>query len=298
MYTKPFLSFEKQVELLQARGLVINDKVGAGDFLASVNYYRFTGYAIPFMDNREHFKNGVVIEDIINVIRLDERLRDLLANALEWIEIDFRTTFAYEHSRMYGATGYMDGRTFCDPEKHGETLKKVKDVICPPNNRQQEAFIGHLTGKYGEVPVWAIVEALPFGNVVHMYKNMHNRDKPTVAKRYSLQKDILGSYIQHILVVRNMCAHHTRLWDKTLYGFRPFSGLPEINWSATDTRKIFYTLLLVNRMTRHIPQTCFDRFLWRCGLMALLKDFQALPNCNPFKIMGIPENGFDRVWWE
>ena len=168
------------------------------------------------------------MEDVIKAIRLDERLRDLLANALEWIEIDFRTTFAHTHSMLYGAAGYMDCSNFRDPQKHGEVLKKALEVINPQNSRAREAFIEHLMQKYGEVPLWAIVETLPFGNVVHMYGNMHKHDKPLIAKHYTLHSDILGSYIKHILVVRNMCAHHTRLWDKTLYGLRPFAGLPEI----------------------------------------------------------------------
>ena len=103
MYAKPHLSFEKQVNLLAQRGLGIHDLATTQEALASINYYRFSGYAIPFMTNREEFKKGVTFENILLAMRLDERLRDLMAVALEWIELDFRTTFAHEHSKLYGA---------------------------------------------------------------------------------------------------------------------------------------------------------------------------------------------------
>ena len=297
MYAKPFLTFEQQLALLQSRGLSVGDTQKAREVLATLNYYRFSGYAIPFMENREKFKEGAVFEHILQAVHLDEKLRDHLATALEWIEIDFRTTLAHEHARRHGAVGYMDSRNFDNPQKHAEFMAKADEILNPADSRGGEIFIWHLGQKYGEVPLWALVEVLQFGNVVHMYWNMRKQDKPLVARRYKLQGDILGSYIKHLLVVRNMCAHHARFWDKTLYGFRPFAGLPAVDWSSIDTRRVFYTFLLVHRMARHVAESCFDLEKWRSELLALLLEFQKLPHCSPFKIMGIPENGLDAKWW-
>lgn len=44
---KDWLSYEQQVELLGQRGMRIDDEASAAEFLARVNYYRFSGY-FPF----------------------------------------------------------------------------------------------------------------------------------------------------------------------------------------------------------------------------------------------------------
>jgi abortive infection bacteriophage resistance protein len=118
MYAKPHKTFEEQIALLQMRGLAVSDMVLAKAVLASTNYYRFTGYAIPFMEHREKFKAGVAFEHVFQAMRLDAQLRDLLAKALECVEIDFRTTFAYEHSQCHGPMGYRNPACFVDPVQH------------------------------------------------------------------------------------------------------------------------------------------------------------------------------------
>ena len=293
---KPHLPLEQQVDLLQTRGLVIGDKGLAQGVLGVVNYYRFTGYAIPFMISREQFKTNVMFEHVLQAIRLDERLRDLLAMALEWIEIDFRTTFAYEHSKAYGALGYKDNGNFQDKQKHGVTLTKVETEI----ENSREPFILHFKRKREDCPVWAMVEVVSFGSVVHLYKNMRPSDPSyiAIARHYEIRSDFLGSYMQHISVVRNLCAHHTRLWDKNFYGVRPLLSWKQAMLNVSNTQKLFYTVLLIYRLTRHLPTICFDRSAWKNDVIALLKEFNKLPNCSPFSLMGIPDNGFESVWWE
>ena len=302
MYTKPHKTFDEQIDLLEKRGLIVNDKQVAKNVLASVNYYRFSGYAIQFMadSERKQFKAGVSVDDVLKVMTFDGKLRDLLAEALEHIEIDFRAKFAYEHSKKYGPMGYRDPGNFFSSQRHNDVMAKVKDIIDPPSGSPKEMSIAHLTQKYGEVPVWAMVEVVPFGSVVRMYQIMRMCDKPQIAMRYYAVDDhkVFDSYIKHLSVVRNMCAHHSRLWDRTFYGPRLSGIFHSVNWSSMDTRRLFCTLVLIHYMTRSIPKVCFDRDRWRSELISLLKDFQSLPNCNPFRIMGIPSNGFDPVWWE
>ena len=58
-YAKPYLTIDKQVDLLDSRGLRIKDRSVARDLLTGVNYYRLTGYAIPFSIDREHDNSRV-----------------------------------------------------------------------------------------------------------------------------------------------------------------------------------------------------------------------------------------------
>jgi len=295
-YEKPFLTFDEQVQLLQSRGLIIADPGFAREVLASVNYYRFSGYAIPFMTSREQFKNGVQFETIVQAMRLDEQLRDHLAAALETLEINFRTTFAHEHSRIHQALGYTDQQCFNFENRNefAELMQRVNDEI----SKSKERCIPHLMEKYGVVPVWAMVEVVSFGIIVRMYRNMDKRDQLQIARRYAIVDKILGSYMQHLLVLRNMCAHHARLWDKEFFGIIPLNNWRKAKLPLHKNRRVFFSILLLYRLTRHVPEKIFNRDVWKQKTLALLNNFQKLPHCAPFEIMGIPENGFDDVWWE
>lgn len=302
-YTKQFRTFGDQVDLLVSRGLSVADKAAACDFLASTNYYRFTGYAIPFLldDNRERFRPGTTFEQVCGMMAFDERLRDIVTRALRAVEVDFRTTVAHEHARAYGATGYQDGANFGNRQAHEGLLEKIRDDIT----NSKEKCVDHFKRKYGgSVPVWAAVEIVSFGKVSRMYKAMKDCDKIRVAKRYFLNSKDLSSYIQHLSVVRNVCAHHARLWDRNFsldilghYGFKPVSEWAREGISASDTRFLFHTLALIHRMARPVPESCFNRGKWKDEIIELLRAQQQTPHCDTFRIMGIPENWIDGFWW-
>ena len=88
-YIKKFATHVDQVALLKARGLVFGNEAAAEISLKSVNYYRFTGYALPFTRDREHFLPNATFEDVMSICSFDSRLRDLLFEVLEAIELDF-----------------------------------------------------------------------------------------------------------------------------------------------------------------------------------------------------------------
>lgn len=94
-YNKPPLSFDKQIELLASRGLVVSDCVKAEQFLSQVNYYRFSAYCLPFEIKRHQFHFGVTFKQIQKLYEFDRRLRFLIDEALEVIEISVRTAVSY-----------------------------------------------------------------------------------------------------------------------------------------------------------------------------------------------------------
>ena len=61
VYNKPWLSCADQVALLRNRGLTIGDAAAAADFLAHINYYRFSGYCLAFENPRHQFIAGVTL---------------------------------------------------------------------------------------------------------------------------------------------------------------------------------------------------------------------------------------------
>ena len=93
-YDKPCLTENQQIALLKSRGLSVQDDSAAERTLTRINYYRLSGYAIPFLVNREHFKTGVSFDDLLSVYRFDRVLRDLLFEALEAAELAYRAVLA------------------------------------------------------------------------------------------------------------------------------------------------------------------------------------------------------------
>lgn len=77
-YNKHPLSFDKQIELLNSRGLVVSDRVKAEKFLSQVNYYRFSAYCIPFEIKRHKFHSGATFERIQILYEFDRKLRFLI----------------------------------------------------------------------------------------------------------------------------------------------------------------------------------------------------------------------------
>ncbi len=52
-YSSPPTTIKQQLELLQQRGMTIDDSANAESFLKQVSYYRFVGYALHFEEFRD-----------------------------------------------------------------------------------------------------------------------------------------------------------------------------------------------------------------------------------------------------
>jgi abortive infection bacteriophage resistance protein len=123
-YNKPPLTIEQQVDRLAARGLAIPDKARAAHYLAHLNYYRLRAYWLPLeRDPKQHiFKVGTSFEHVLDLYVFDRKLRLLLLDAIERIEVSLRTQWAYHLAHQYGPHAYLDARHFKDPTKHASGL--------------------------------------------------------------------------------------------------------------------------------------------------------------------------------
>lgn len=108
-FDKPPISFEEQLELLISRGLVVNDTDKVLHYISQINYYRLAAYSLPFEETRNPHKfiEGTTFNKILDHYLFDRELRLHLLDAIERIEISFRTQWAYHISHQYGAHGYL-----------------------------------------------------------------------------------------------------------------------------------------------------------------------------------------------
>ena len=220
-YTKPFKSYDELLELLQSRGLNISNNAYALLKLQHIGYYRLSAYFLPLQHKKDSnqknmFLPDVTFEDILELYYFDTKLRRLIFEAIERIEIYFRTQIAHCHSAEYGAFGYLDKENLkCSQE----FFDQLQDAISKEKNRSRESFVNHFKKKYNstDLPIWAVVEVISMSTLSKLYASLKTRQQQQIVKPFAkINKDVLYNWFHALTVVRNTCAHHTRLWNKTL----------------------------------------------------------------------------------
>lgn len=231
----------------------------------------------------------------MSAYRYDRKLRDLLFEAAEAVEIDFRARFAYAFSRRYGALGYRKIANFADQGKFPDILKNIDSEL----DRSKERCVAHFKTLYfqGEVPIWALVEVLSFGTLAKLYNILEEQGRRDISMAYGIKWDILGSYIWHMSVIRNLCAHHARIYDRAFYNFRPLNEWRKMRPPISDTRSVFHQCALAYRLLRNVSRDCFDRDEWRNRLFIHFRSATQFPCANIKAIMCVPANAETSPLW-
>lgn len=240
-YTKTPLSIESQIEKLEKRGLIIDNKELTNDSLSNISYYRLRAYTYPFQDNtntdldHQFLRKGILYKDIIDLYSFDSKLRSLIFNSIEKIEIALRTKIIQRYSESTNNSHwYEDESLFNDKsyfvekpnDKTGQLEKeeiflynKLYDDIIHEINRSNEDFIQHYKSKYStpdNPPAWMALEVISFGTLSRLYELLKKDDnKKAIAKLLGLNKiDILENWMHALSILRNCCAHHSRIWNR------------------------------------------------------------------------------------
>lgn len=295
-YQKPWLPYPDQVARLVQRGLTVPDSTTAERFLTHVNYYRFSGYCLAFEQRRHAFLRGVTFDDIVGAYAFDVALRDLLTEALEVIEIDMRACLAYHFGRRHGAFGQVAAVNFFAKFNHADLLNRLHEEV----DRSSELFVEHFRNTYAEypdLPVWMLTEVISFGTLTRMYRGMERGDQQAVSSRYGLQAANLGTIMLHLVYVRNLCAHHARLWDR-VWSVKPTLPRGQM-WRAPSmlgNHRLFSTLCLIQHLLNGSPAIGTFATKWRDRLLPLL----AKPPSTPQALarMGMPANWNQHSVWK
>lgn len=219
-YTKPHKTFEEQLDHLKSNGLIVANEAFAIKKLSHINYYRLSAYTLFYQYPKECSKSGKFLENtkfttIINLYDFDAKLRRLIFGALEIIEVYIRTQIAYYHTKEYGAFGYLDKNSFnCSDNEFDALLDDIKKE----SKRSDEVFIKHFEEKYNttDLPLWSAVELLSFGSVSKIFTAMKQSDKLVICNNLPINHKILKRWMHSFTILRNICAHHSRAWNREL----------------------------------------------------------------------------------
>lgn len=216
-FSKPALTYEEQLHQLAERGLIIGNKERASHLLESISYYRLSGYWYPLLEDKERhiFKAGSTFDSAFKMYSFDRALRVMIIRELEKIEVSIRSKMIYILSHEYDPFWYSNEKLFKDPGRHKKTLDKLMSEYV----RSREEFIIKFKVKYNNEfpPCWILLEVSSFGMVSSLYSNLLDRlPKRKVSRHFGLAEKVLESWMHSIVYLRNLCAHHSRLWNNNL----------------------------------------------------------------------------------
>jgi abortive infection bacteriophage resistance protein len=250
-YNKEPLRFEQQLALLVERGLIVENYDKAIRFLSRVNYYRFSAYCIPFEKSRHSFRENVTFSNVQELYKFDKDLRNLLDEALEIIEIGLKTSIAYHLAHKHNTFIHETPDAFF--ENRAFTFSKWQEKLHTEIRRSQEKFIDHFKSKYEgfpKLPLWMAVEVMSFGSLSRMISALKRTEQIEIARIYGLHSKVFCSWLHTLVYVRNICAHHGRIWDRVLSIKMAVPKKKE--WSNIDkeniTSVIYVILHLLSKM--------------------------------------------------
>ncbi len=290
-FNKPATTFEQQVDLLRQRGMLIADAESARHYLQHLNYYRLGAYWLPFEANHatHKFKPGVRFEDVINLYIFDRELRLLVMDAIERLEVSVRCQWAHHLAHRHGPHAHLEQALF-DSRYWSGNLDKLREEV----GRSDEAFIRHYRQKYAESlpPTWAACEVMSLGVLSRWYDSLKPKStRRAIAETYCLDDQVLQSWLHHLTVTRNVCAHHARLWN------REFSVIPVAPKTkpkhladafASGSRKLYNTLVIL----AHGMDIVAKQHHWRPRLIKLIETHDIT-----VALMGFPEDWRQRDIW-
>lgn len=295
-YDKKPLSFEQQLELLKSRGLTVTDEKKAIQYLQEISYYRLSAYFLPYQQIKDQFNEGVTFQQIISTYSFDRELRLLVFDCIERIEVAIRTQFIYCMAHEYNDSHWQDNQAhFVSPY-----YNKVGKPIDPYNTfqsiisremtkRRSEVFIGHYVKSYSipaNPPSWMCMELLTLGELSGLYKGLrNNEDKKRIASFFDVHHTVFTSWLHSLTYVRNLCAHHSRLWNKELAIEPDRLKKPVGPWISTDFQnnsRVFYFICMLKYLLRRANpgNSLTDR------LQALFKKYPTVP----IQYLGIPSD--------
>ncbi|RZA20265.1 MAG: Abi family protein [Proteobacteria bacterium] len=321
-YSKPFLPLADQLALLKSRGLQVSDDVAAIECLHRNGYYRLSAYWYPFrviasqldaqgkpiLDNRgtplqvrtDQFLPGSRFEDAHALYVFDKKLKLLLLDAIERIEIAARVEvalvlgernpFAYTQQQLF----HPDFTRVVGPRNQSR-FQSCTDKFNDRLRSSKDDFVRHHRDKYGQapLPIWIAIELWDFGLLSFYYEGMAFRDRDAVARRFGIpRRNLMGSWLRSLNYIRNVIAHHGRLWNLNLaispqlpaagemQGFDALLSLRNVNF------RLYSICCILSYFTKVVNPTSS----WPKDVVNLIESVPAMP------YVGLQDMGFPTDW--
>ena len=307
-YTKQPLTLQQQLDKLSKRGLLFDDELLAKQYLSNISYYRLRAYTYPFQENHDlsadhrFIRTDIHFSDIIDLYCFDRRLRSLMFNAIEKIEVAARAKIVQTYAESTNDSHWFREQSLY---KHIEKTDKEGNLTTAYDllmkeieweiQRSNEDFIKHYYNKYNHPPippVWMTLEVLSIGTLSKLYHLLQKSpEKKAIAKGFGLNDDrVLANWLHAIAVWRNCCAHHSRIWNRrSIINIQmptnvDYPFLDRQTLKLLHPNKIFTVLCCIKYITNIIsPESSLKQ-----NICSIIQDGG--------KLLNLQEMGFPKNW--
>lgn len=295
-YEKATLTVDQQVERLCQRGM-LGDPLRMAQCLGVVSYYRLSAYWYPFrMPGRDDFAVGTEFDRVWESYVFDRQLRLLAMDAIERIEIAIRTQIVHHHAGRFGPMAYAADPGSL-PDLTGARRAKFFANLEDELGRSRERFVEHFRTKYTaepHLPLWMASEIMSLGATMTLFGGCPHEVRRDVARVFRIDQGVLSSWLVALNTVRNICAHHGRLWNREI-GTQPKIPIerkhPE--WHRPyrlQPQRVFTMLTIANYCLRRLSSASDWALRWR----GLLEEHPRIHR----RSMGIPSDWLASPLWD
>lgn len=227
MYPKHILDIEQQIEAFLSSGMGITSIDVAKDALTTIGYYRLRGYCFHLYNNQEKkYCQGTTFSNLVRLYYFDRKLSHLLFGMSSDIEVALRVRLVDALLVHEDALILYSPELFANKKLYWQNLGILAGEIA----RSNDVFIQHnFQNHEGNIPVWAAVEIMSFGNLSKTIKNLKTGEGSSASRLTSYYKylspknrlvnpslQMLCSWIQAVSILRNICAHNSRIYNRNI----------------------------------------------------------------------------------
>lgn len=321
-YSKPHLPYDQQLNLLISRGMTYSDRGTALRALKRIGYYRLSAYTytlrgpLPESESNasatrsDRYVDGASFDDVLKLYEFDRKLRLCLLDGLETLEVGLAVNIGYTVGKhdpfAHLIRGHLD-QVACRTEApsggsdaYEAWLKRFEKL---QNAAKTEDFVKHFILNYdGRLPIWAATEVMDFGTLVRLFSLLQQTDRNEIAKLLGVKDGrLLHGWLKSLNVLRNHCAHHSRVWNRSMV-YTP-AKVPrnmvgdEANHLAgvTDAHrgKLYFLAALLAYFTIKIDPSSN----WPRTFSTLAKKFEPVNGMTPENTMGFPTDWRELPIW-
>ena len=231
--------------------MLMEDEHKVESYLLNIGYHRLSAYIFPFYKSPKSnliLKEGTTFEQVLTLYHFDKKLRILLFNEIEKIEVAIRSVLANIGCQELGDRYWITKpEYFANEDKFNQTLAVLEKELASSKEDYIENFRRNYVENYP--PAWMITEVLSFGNLNYIYSNIaNNRLMKRISDYFGLKPQVFTSWLTVLANLRNMCCHHARVWNRD-FMLNPAEPRKTSNaWidtSLIDKKRIFYRLCII-----------------------------------------------------
>ncbi len=298
-YSKPALTWQQQIAHLRANGMQIDDDAKAEYWLRHVSYYRLSAYWLYFEHPKGHqgvrFRPGTSFDRVTALYDFDRILRRLVMRGTEHVEVALRGSWAYQLGLIGDGHSYLDAGLYSERREFHANLSKM----ASETGWSRETYIKHYREAYdlpALPPAWMVAEMMSFGQLSRWYSSLADRSmRNRIAQPLGLPETVLVPLIRHVTDIRNICAHHGRLWNRGFLIPPKIAQKPEVLKNTLDQTATQAPAKLYNGacLIGHVVKTVAPDSTW-------LADLAAHVSTHPegdLASMGFPANWHQRPMW-